>query len=140
VEWKKEFCIHVQVLNETGDWTDAATLRTRHHWSTLIVDLADYLPNPDGTLKIRLYFTSIHRIDYVGLDTTLQAEVEIKYAPLFSAVHSTQGNVKKLLRKNDSSYAELIPGEQIELKFILPNTEKTRTFIIYIEGRHETIA
>lgn len=142
VEFKKDWCIHVQTLNETGEWTDAAALRTRYHWSTIILDLADYLPNPDGTLKIRLYFTGIHKIDYVGLDTTLQAEVEIKYAPLVSAVHSTQGNVKKLLRKDDSIYAELVPGEQITLKFTLPNTEKTktRTFIIYIEGHYETIA
>jgi hypothetical protein len=140
VEFKKEFCIHVQTQNEAGEWTDVAVLRTRNYWSTMIVDLTEYLPNPDGTLKIRLYFAGVHRIDYVGLDTTPEANVKIKYAYFLSAVHSTQGNVKKLLRKDDSIYAELVPGEQITLKFTAPNTEKTRTFIIYIEGHYETIA
>lgn len=139
VEWKKDTCIHVQVLNETGDWTDATALRTRYHWSTLIVDLADYLPNPDGTLKIRLYFTGIHKIDYVGLDTTPQASIEVRQAKPISAIHSTQGNVRWRLLKDDEVYAELVPGEQITLKFILPNTEKTRTFMIQIEGHYHII-
>jgi hypothetical protein len=139
VEWKKELCIHVQVLNETGDWTDATALRTRYHWSTLIVDLDDYLPNPDGTLKIRLYFTGIHKIDYVGLDTTPQQDHTLQKAALIYAKHSENGCVTLKLLLNDQEYAELVPGEQITLKFILPNTEKTRTFIIQIEGHYHTI-
>lgn len=140
LEWKKEFCIHVQVLDAVGGWTDAATLRTRYHWSTLIVDLADYLPNPDGTLKIRLYFNGIHKIDYVGLGTTPQADTTIIQTNAVRATHSTNGDVTLKLLLNDQAYAELFPGEQIKLKFILPNNkEKTRTFIIYIEGHYETI-
>ena len=139
VEWKKDTCIHVQVLDEAGDWTDATALRTRYHWSTLIVDLADYLPNPDDTLKIRLYFTGIHKIDYVGLDTTPQADITTIQTNAVRATHSTHGKVTLKLLLNDQAYAELVPGEQIKLKFILLNTEKTRTFIIYIEGHYETI-
>ena len=140
VEWKKETCIHVQTLNETGGWTDAATLRTRNHWSTIIVDLSDYLPNPDGTLKIRLYFTGIHKIDYVGLDTTPQADITTMQTNAVRAIHSTHGDVTLKLLLNDQVYADLLPGEQVELKFILPNnTEEARTFIIYIEGHYETI-
>lgn len=138
-EFKKDTCIHVQVLNETSEWTDAAVLRTRQHWSTIIVDLADYLPNPDGTLKIRLYFTGIHKIDYVGLDTTPQADVTTFQTSAVRAIHSTWGRVTLKLLLNDQVYAELVPGEQIELKFILPNnTEEARTFIIYIEGHYVT--
>jgi len=140
LEWKKVECIHVQTLNQTGEWTDASVLRTRNTWSTIIVDLGDYLPNPDGTLKIRLYFTGIHKIDYVSLDTTLQAEITKTITNAVRAIHSTQGDVTLKLLFNDEKYAELLPGEQIELKFILRNTEKTRTFIIYIEGHYETIS
>jgi len=55
------------------------------------------------------------------------------------ANHSTNGYVTFKLLWNDQVYAELLSDEQIELMFILLNTEKTRTFIIYIEGHYETI-
>lgn len=138
-ELKKDECIHVQTLDETGEWTDAAVLRTRNHWSTIILDLADYFPNPDGTLKMRLYFTGIHKIDYIGLDTTPQANITITQTSAFLAVHSTQGDVTLKLLLNDQKYAELVPSEQITLKFILPNTQKTRTFITYTEGHYNKI-
>ena len=138
-EWKKVECIHVQTLNQTGSWIDASVLRTRNNWSTIIVDLSGYLPNPDGTLKIRLYFDGIHKIDYVGLDTTPQAEITKTVTSAVYANHSTNGYITLKLLWNDQVCAELLPGEQIELRFILLNTEKTRTFIIYIEGHYETI-
>lgn len=139
-DWKKDTCIHVQVLNETGGWTDVEVLRTREHWSTLIVDLDGYLPNPDGTLKMRLYFTGIHKIDYVGLDTTPQADITVLKRVAVRATHSTAGDVTPKLLLDDQVYAELLPGEQIELKFILSNNdEEARTFITYIEGHYETI-
>jgi hypothetical protein len=137
LEWKKETCIHVQVLNETGGWIDAAALRTRNRWSTIIVDLSEHLPNPDGTLKMRLYLTGVHKIDFVGLDASPQANITVIQTSAFSAVHSTHGDVTSKLLINDQVYAELIPGEQIKLKFLAPNT--TKTFIIYIEGHYQKI-
>lgn len=104
------------------------------------MDLANHLPNPDGTLKIRLYFTGIHKIDYIGLDTTPEADYELHRAILISAIHSVEGNVRWKLLFNDDNYAELIPNQQIELKFILRNnSEEARTFIIHTEGHYETI-
>lgn len=139
-EFKKDTCIHVQVLNETGGWIDAAVLRTRSRWSTLVVDLADYLPNPDDTLNIRLYFTGIHKVDYVGLDTTPQADITTIQTSAVRAIHSTWGRVTLKLLLNDQVYAELVPGEQIELEFILPNNEEeARIFIIHIEGHYVAI-
>ena len=141
LEWKKETCIHVQTLNETGEWEDAAILRTRNRWSTIIVDLADYLPNPEGTVKIRLYMTGVHKIDFVGLDTTVEQEYTITEATLFYAEHSESGKVTLKLLKSDDKYAELLPGEQIRLYFILPNkpADKNRSFIIQIEGHYYAI-
>jgi len=137
---KEPWSIHVQVLNNSNEWTTVATILPRVYWSTQIVDLSDYLPDPNGELKVRLYFTAEHKIDYVGLDTSKQAEIEIHQANLVSATHSTLGDVKDLLLENDQTYAELLPNQQITLKYTLPNnTKQARTFILYCEGYYHTI-
>jgi hypothetical protein len=141
IEFKKDMCIHVQTLNETCEWTDAVILRTRYHWSTIIVDLADYLSNLDGTLKMRLYFTGIHKIDYIGLDTTPQKEYTIHKATLVLAKHSENGLVTLKLLKSDAIYSELTPNQQIYLYFALSkqSADEQRTFIIQIKGHYYTI-
>jgi len=133
--------VYVQVLNATGDWNTVATFHTRTYWATDIINMTGYLPDPEGNLKVRLCFVSTDKIDYVGLDTTPQASIEVHQAFLLSAFHSTQGNVKRLLVENDQTYAELIPGEQIQLTFRLQNNQnEERTFILYTEGHYSTIA
>ena len=138
LEWKKDYCIHVQTLNENGEWTDRTVLRTRYNWSTLIVDLSGYLPNPDGSLKIRLYLAGIHKIDYIGLDTSPQQNIQVYTAPPVLALHSEGGKITWKLLLNDQVYAELLPGQQIQIYFALPNTDKARTFIVYLEGHYQT--
>ncbi len=108
--------------------------------ATEIVDLFDYLPDADGELKVRLYFTGIHLIDYVGLDTTKQDDFNLHHANLVSAIHSEEGSIKTELLESDDLYAELVPGQQIELAFTLPeNSEDARTFITHVEGHYYTI-
>lgn len=132
--------VYVQVLNATGDWNTVAIFHTRTYWATDIINLTGYLPDPEGNLKVRLCFVSNDKIDYVGLDTTPQASVKTYEANLTSAIHSTQGNVKPLLMKNDQTYAELIPGRRILLTFLLQNNRnEERTFILYTEGHYITI-
>lgn len=104
-----------------------------------MVDLSNHLPNPDGTLKIRLYLTGIHKIDYVGLDTSPRANLNIIQTSAIAAKHSLNGDVTFKLLLNDQNYAELVPSEQIEFTFLLPNTTKAKTFIIYIEGHYAKI-
>jgi hypothetical protein len=133
--------VYVQVLNATEDWNTVATFHTRTYWATDIINMTDYLPDANGDLKVRLCFVSNDKIDYVGLDTTPQASIEVHQALLLSAFHSTQGNIKPLLMKNDQTYAELTPGQQIQLTFQLPNNRnKERTFILCAEGHYSTIA
>ena len=133
--------VYVQVLNATENWNTVAIFYTRTYWATDILNMTGYLPDPEGNLKVRLCFVSNDKIDYVGLDTTPQASIEIHQAFLLSAFHSTQGNVKPLLMENDQTYAELIPGEQIQLMFLLKNNQnQERTFILYAEGHYSTIA
>ncbi|MFQ5999794.1 MAG: hypothetical protein ACE5J6_03350, partial [Candidatus Bathyarchaeia archaeon] len=123
-------CVHVQVLDAEG-WVEVAALRTRVTWSTQIVDLSGYLPDINGELKVRLYLTGIHKLDYVGLDTSKQDDFDLYYANLVSAVHSEQGSVKTELSESDGVYAELVPVQQIKLEFTLPeNSKEARTYII----------
>ena len=134
--------IHVQILNETGEWQTVAKIIPRINWATEIINLAPYLPNSTGNLQIRLYFTAFHKLDYVGLDTTPQAEVTIRQGFLVSAIHSEQGPVTLRLLRNDQIYAELTPNQQIDLLFALPqkqNQTTTTTFIFYTEGHYNTI-
>jgi parallel beta-helix repeat protein len=137
---KEPWSIHVQVLNNSNEWTAVATILPRVYWSTQIVDLSDHLPDPNGELKVRLYFTAEHKVDYVGLDISKQAEIEIRQAILVSAIHSTLGDVKDLLLETDQTYAELLPNQQITLKYTLPNnTKQARTLMLYCKGHYHTI-
>jgi len=134
-------CIHVQILDATEGWVDVVAVRTRVHWSTQVVDLSGYLPGANGELTVRLCFTANHKIDYVGLDTTKQDDFDVHDANLVSATHSVEGDVKTELSASDDLYAELVPGEQIELAFTLPeNAEDARTYIIHATGHYCTIS
>lgn len=116
-----------------------ATVTPRDYWAYEAVDLSEHVTE-DEDLLVRLYWTSPHRLDYVGLDTTPQENFELHQARLISAMHPEKGNVKPLLQKNDQNYAELHPGEQITINFILPNNQhEERTFILHTEGHYHTI-
>lgn len=134
-------CIKVQVLDSTGNWIDVTTISPRVYWATDIIDLSNYLSNTNEDIKIRLYFTNIHKIDYIGLDTTPQTEIHVTYSHLISAMHSEEGPVTFKLLRNDKNYAELVPNQQITLTFLLPRNPKhaERTFIFYTEGHYHTI-
>ncbi|MEM3699925.1 MAG: hypothetical protein QXL57_03550 [Candidatus Bathyarchaeia archaeon] len=132
--------IHVQVLNVSGYWENVATFYTRHYWTTDVINMTGCLPDAEGKMRVRLCFVDVDRIDYVGLDTSPQAEIQMQEAYLVSAYHSQEGLVTLKLLCNDNIYAELTPQQQIKLTFILlaqPN--ETRTFIFYAEGHYYTI-
>jgi hypothetical protein len=132
--------VYIQTINATGDWNTVAVFHTRTYWATDIINMTDYLPDAEGNLKVRLCFVSNDKIDYIGLDTTPQASIEVHQAFLLSAFHSTQGNIRWRLLENDNIYAELAPDERIHLTFLLPNNQnQERTFILYTEGHYNTI-
>ena len=134
--------IHIQILNETGEWQTIAKIIPRVYWATEIVNLAPYLLNSTGNVQIRLYFTAYHKLDYVGLDTTPQADITTRQSLLISAIHSEKGLITLKLLRNDQNYAELIPDQQINLLFALPqkqNQTTTTTFIFYTNGHYNTI-
>lgn len=136
---KEQECVWVQVNNGSGTWQTVETLVPRAFWSIEAVNLSPYLITGQDLL-IRLFWGSPHKLDYVGLDTTKQADYQVHTANLVSATHSTQSNVKSQLLESDNLYTELIPDEQIQLEFTLPNnTKQARTYIFYTNGHYHTI-
>lgn len=131
--------IHIQVLNTAGNWVDVVSIIPRTYWATEIVNLSSYLP-PTGEFKVRLYFTDSHKIDFVGLDTTTQAQIDLEQASLVLAYHSNDGDVTTRVLSDDDVYAELLPEQQIALLFAATTQdEDQRTFIIYLKGYYYTI-
>jgi len=131
--------IIIQVLNSSESWVDVVSIIPRAYWATDIIDLSEYLPS-DGALVVRLYFTDNHRVDFVGLDTTPQAEIDVEDAHLLWAYHSEEGTVTEKLQSDNNVYAELVPDQQITLLFRAPNPDaEARTFIFYVKGYYYTI-
>jgi len=131
--------IHIQVLNASESWVDVVSIIPRAYWATDIIDLLDYLP-AEGELIVRLYFTDNHRVDFVGLDTTPQAEIDVKDVNLLLASHSSEVAVTAELRSDDDVYAELVPDQQITLLFSAGKPDgEARTFIFCIKGYYYTI-
>lgn len=132
-------CILVQLKDGNGIWQTVEVLVPHTYWSIEAVNLAPYVVQGQD-LCVRLYWQQPHRLDYVGLDTTRQAHYELLTATLVSAIHSDQGDVKALLTQSDNQYADLIPGQQIELEFSLPNnSQEARTYIFNSEGHYYTM-
>ena len=133
-----DVCIEVQIRDE-GDWKTIDVLHPRDFWAIEAVDLAPFIPSEDNLL-IRLSWTAPHRLDFVGIDTTPQSAITIRNAILYSAIHSTEGNVVGRLATDDDTYVELVPGEQLQMSFILPNNRSgSRTFIFYTEGHYTKV-
>lgn len=131
-----DICINVQVLDDAGNWRTVEVLHPRDYWAVEAVNLTAYVP-ANGDFLVRLLWTATHRLDYVGLDTTSQDQFGLHQASPVLAIHSAYGNVLWKLLANDQVYAELVPGQQVQLAFILPsNQNQERTFILYTEGHY----
>lgn len=136
-----KWSVHIQILNEVERWATVAIVIPRAYWATEIVDLSDHLPDAKGNLKVRLYFTADHKIDFVGLDTSRQAAIASYEGQLISATHSTIGDVTTQLASTDEMYAQIIPDQGIVLQFTLPRpTMETRDYLIIVKGHYYRIA
>jgi hypothetical protein len=130
--------IHVQVL-VGNEWKEIVSIIPRSEWAMDAVDLSEQV-RVGEELKVRLYFTDNHKIDFVGLDTSEQEKFEVKKADLIAAKHSTEGEVKERVIKADNIYTELVPGQQVELEFIIPEKrESIRDFILVSRGHYDKI-
>lgn len=134
-------CIDVQLPDLNGDWQTVEVLHPRDYWSMEAVNMTAYIPT-SGNFTVRLLWTATHRLDYVGLDTSSQAQITVNSASPLSAVHSTQGDVTTMLLYDDENCVQLVNGQQITLDFTLPNCpqDSVRDFIFYTDGYYYTIS
>ncbi len=103
------------------------------HWATKKLDRI-----PD-TVIIVLTHDKPFRVDYVTLFEPETTGFYINECELKSAQHSISGNVGYLLAQYDSTYAELLPGEEIEFEFIAnPKDGYEAEFGIVTIGRYFT--
>ena len=96
---------------------------------------------PRALLVVKLSFTAVHKLDFVGVDMTPPAGAKVSQAMLTSAVNSVYGNVWSQLILSDDVYAQLTPGQHITLSFLLPSVDatQTRTFIFSVKGHYYTM-
>jgi len=134
-----DICIEVQVPDLCGNWLTVEVLHPRDYWAMEAVNLAAYVPD-SGNLTIRLLWTAPHRLDYVALDTTENADFDVHTAFMLRAKYNDGSAARQKLTENDGIYAELIPGKYIQLEFALPtNSREMRTFIVFAEGHYLTL-
>lgn len=117
-------------------WTLAGTLHHRLHFATDVIDLSAFTPNEQ--LRVRMVGADNFRVERVGLDTSLQESFTVQEAPLLDAVHSSGEDVVERLASADTSYALLVPGEEILLSFGVPSLQpdQKRSFVLVARGHY----
>jgi hypothetical protein len=131
----EEVCINVQIPDGNNGWQTVEVLHPRDFWAMEAVNMSAYI-STNSDFIIRLLWTAIHRLDYVGLDTSAQEQVQVYSAQPMLAIHSTLGNVTVNLLYDDENYVELVNGQRITLAFVLPNRVQgtNRDFIFCTDG------
>ncbi|MDF1538656.1 MAG: hypothetical protein P1Q69_07120 [Candidatus Thorarchaeota archaeon] len=138
-DMKTPFSIEVQVPYSDG-WITYAVVHPREAWAYEVVDLTPLTEEWSGNIEVRLVWTAEHKLDYVGLDTSVTQVLSIRSVNLKRATNSNGDDITRLLRKTDTKYAELLPGNYINLCFRMhePNYEKF-TFLLKSQGHYTTI-
>lgn len=140
-DWKcMDVCINVQVPDGNGIWQTVEVLHPRSFWSMEAVNMTAYIPS-SGNFTIRLLWTAPHRLDYVGLDTSAQDQIQVHAVSPKLAVRSNLGNVTADLLYDDETCVELVNGQMLTMKFELPNrpTGMKRDFILFTNGYYYNI-
>lgn len=133
----KDQTIVLQLRGEhEWEWQDIALLHPRENWATHLVDLSPWVDRGAQEIVIRLYWLAQHKVDYVGLVRSVPGLKKVKECVLESAFHSEVGTVTDSLLYVDERYAELAPGQEIELAFLPVKSTKgfKRDFVLVATG------
>ncbi|MFO7618401.1 MAG: PKD domain-containing protein [Thermoplasmata archaeon] len=112
--------IHVQTMDEQGEWQDFATIPARMNWVLDCIDVTQLGGKLSAGEPLRLLITGTHVIDFIGLDTGDNDELDIEYVePEFAAhIDDSSGlDISDLLRECDRKYATISPGRGIDIMF-----------------------
>lgn len=108
------------------------TIHTRLDFYPDIVDLTPYISQIKDNLKIKLEFTAHHKVAFVGIDTTPPVPMKKRVYKLAQAIHSELGDVTETLKEENNQFVRLMPGEEIELKFPVPEPPKPGNKLSYV--------
>ncbi|MBI5000270.1 MAG: hypothetical protein HZB92_01905, partial [Euryarchaeota archaeon] len=112
--------IHVEIMNAAGEWAQVATFWPRDLWSYTVIDLGEHLQSQAGIIQVKLTWDAYHLLDYVGLDTSPEPDLEIIRMSPIIARHSNGTNAEDILRSSDGSTLRLDYGDRVTLVFPAP--------------------
>jgi hypothetical protein len=134
------FSLHLKVRDAEGEWTDLGRDVHPHAlWDAWAVDLSDVLPDPFGDYQVQVAWSQYHKVDFIGLDDTLQTTLRVRTLDAQSAEHTRFGSVAEGLRAADDQYIQTRYGDVITVRFPVPDQARagTRSFIVRSEGYYE---
>lgn len=115
--------IHVSVKTKKGDWKKVDVLHPHALWDMWAVDLAKTVKQAAVPLTVKLVWTKKHKLDFVGLETSPLEKITVEKLKLVEARHSKDGDVKALLRGSDDKRTRMEKGDEIMLKFSVPERD-----------------
>ncbi len=120
-------------------WVPVNKLYPRARPGVTLVEFSDYI-KPGEELKIKLSWEKgykANQLAYYDFDST---GFVLNRIPLSSAYHSVEGEVTSMLAKDDNIFAELEPGEWIDLFFPYQplNPEVKRGFALIARGYYQS--
>jgi len=115
-DWIVESALRVEVLQD-GSWRAVGEIMPEA--DEVPISRIVRIPCSGGdSVRIRLsMLADTWKIDAVEVDWTSSAPLEEHNVPMVSAMHSKRGEVTEMVRSTDRSYAMLLPGEWIDLRF-----------------------
>lgn|GEM_PF-4408837 len=132
--------LRLSYLSARGNWTEFDIIHPRVRWSLEISDVSPYLTDISGNLRIRVYWTDTHAVDWIALDTSPDRRLEKYEFTLASAQHSVSGDVKALVDAVDLAYVTTSPGERLTLTFRIDRElDEATTFVLTTVGHVEKL-
>lgn len=129
---------YLEICDSEGNWIGLLDLPPRANADLTFTVLNEKYLDSEGNLKLRLSWQDHYSADEIRLFALSLDEPEILPCPLVAAVHSVQGGVSQFLLQEDHDYATLIPGENIELQFLMPGSSGghnvRRDFVLKSKG------
>ncbi len=121
-----------------GVWTEVGRMFPRFEWDVCAFDVSSFGIAPGAPVKIRLFSIShdlkYSNIDYVAMETGPEPAKTVSIAPLTGATYSSSSVFDKL-NVADNLYANLKPGNHMNLEFAVPGqAASTRSFVFVSEG------
>ncbi len=134
--------IHLQTMNELGEWVDFDSVPARKY---KVIDCIDITPLEDiinTGQPIRLLITGTHVIDFIGLDISNSSDLDIRYVtPSYSSYMVPYApDISSKVQCLDQDYITISPGEGIELAFpYLEQIKANRAFGFISDGHYFTL-